>query len=207
MRVETSGNKFGKWGASVSCSGYSVYACSETVIEFERTHTFNWDQDCSVRPLTVGHRCQKMRGLWGRDYLSIVFTNHIKISQRAYVRNNNVVPVFKCDCGVPAIWNQINVFQYSIFLTDNLYDKKDQMHSTISFPSLIAAYFTFDGCRHNLWQLRYQCEPLNPRHWVKVLLNTNKNLINQSDCTGRLVPLYFTYPCNIISVHKFFQLL
>ena len=78
MRVETSGKKFGKRGASVSCSGYSVYACSETVIELERTPTFNCDQDCSVRSLTVGHRCRK----WGRDYLSIVFTNHIKISQR-----------------------------------------------------------------------------------------------------------------------------
>ena len=37
-----------------------------------------------------------------------------------------MVPVFKCDCSVPAIWNQINVFQYSIFLADNLYDKKTQ---------------------------------------------------------------------------------
>lgn len=144
---------------------------------------------------------------WGRDYLSIVFTSNIKISQRANVYKNNVVPVFKCDCGVPAIWNQINVFQYSIFLTDNLHDKKHKTHSTISFPSLIAADFTFDGCRHNLWPLRHPCEPLNPRHWVKVLLNTNKNLINQFDGTGCLVALYLTYPCNIISVDKFFQLL
>lgn len=120
------------------------------------------------------------------------------------VTENNVVPVFKCDCGVPAIWNQINVFQYPIFLTDNLHDKKHKTHSTISFPSLIAADLTFDGVGHNLWPLRHPCEPLNP---VKVLLNTNKNLINQSDCTGCLVALYLTYPCNIISVDKFFQLL
>ncbi len=36
----------------------------------------------------------------------------------------NTVPVFKCDCSVCAIWNQINVFQYPVFLTDNLYNEK-----------------------------------------------------------------------------------
>ena len=202
MRVETSGNKFGKWGASVSCSGYSVYACSETVIELERTPTFNCDQDCSVRPLTVGHRCQKMGT---RLLINRLYQPHKNFTKRANVCNNNVVPVFKCDCGVPAIWNQINVFQYSIFLTDNLYDKKHKMHSTISFPSLIAADFTFDGIICDHWGN-------SVNHWIlgtewKVLLNTNKNLINQSDYTGCLVALYLTYPCNIVSVDKFFQLL
>ena len=63
--------EIGRW-ASVSRSGYSIYACSETVIEMNACVQSNWHQDFLVPDFCLfvssrAYRWPKTRGLWGRD--------------------------------------------------------------------------------------------------------------------------------------------